>query len=51
MKDRDARDTQRTDAPLRPADDAEVLDTSDLTIEEAFNRALEIVERQLAAQT
>ena len=48
LKDRDARDTQRADAPLRPADDAEVLDTSDLTIEEAFNRALEIVERALA---
>ena len=50
LKDRDARDTQRADAPLRPADDAEVLDTSDLSIEEAFKSALDIVERQSAEQ-
>lgn len=48
LKERDERDTSRADAPLRPADDAQVLDTSALTIEEAFAEALKIVEGRLA---
>lgn len=39
MKARDARDSQRTVAPLRPAVDAFVLDTSALTADEAFAAA------------
>jgi cytidylate kinase len=33
--ERDARDMGRADAPLRPAEDAIVIDTTDLTIEQA----------------
>jgi CMP/dCMP kinase len=40
---RDARDSQRSIAPLRPADDAVRLDTSDLTVIEAVTSAIEIV--------
>ncbi len=42
---RDARDTGRAVAPLRPAADAHVLDTTSLDIEGAFKAALAIVER------
>jgi cytidylate kinase len=41
---RDARDAERTDAPMRAAADAETLDTTRLDIESAFARALAIVE-------
>lgn len=40
---RDARDSQRSAAPLRPADDAVRLDTSDLTVIEAVESAIAIV--------
>jgi cytidylate kinase len=40
---RDARDSQRAVAPLKPADDALLLDTSDLTIGQAVQRAIELV--------
>ena len=40
---RDARDAGRADAPLRAAPDAELLDTSDLTIDEVFAKALALV--------
>ena len=41
---RDARDTGRAAAPLRPADDAILLDTTYLAVEAAFAEALRIVE-------
>jgi cytidylate kinase len=41
---RDARDSGRAVAPLRPATDAVLLDTTDLDIEQAFDAALRIVE-------
>lgn len=44
---RDARDMGRADAPLRPAADAVILDTSDLSIDQAVTRALEIVAARL----
>jgi cytidylate kinase len=40
MKDRDARDESRATAPLVPADDALVLDTTTLSIEAALAAAL-----------
>lgn len=40
LKERDARDTERTTAPLKPAQDARVLDTSGLTIESAVDQIL-----------
>jgi CMP/dCMP kinase len=43
---RDERDSQRDAAPLRPAADARLLDTSRLGIEEAFEAALRIVEEK-----
>ncbi len=39
LRARDARDSARAAAPLRPAEDAQVLDTSELSIEEAVARA------------
>ena len=43
VRARDARDMQRADAPLRPADDALMLDTSTLSIEAALERAIAAV--------
>ena len=39
VRERDARDMGRADAPLRPADDAVMIDTTDLTIEQAVDLA------------
>ena len=44
VKERDARDMGRADAPLRPAEDAVMLDTSDLSIEAAVAAAVDAVE-------
>jgi cytidylate kinase len=43
VKARDERDMNRAEAPLKPAEDAVVIDTSDLAIEEAVARALQEV--------
>ncbi|EER60659.1 3-phosphoshikimate 1-carboxyvinyltransferase [Acidovorax delafieldii 2AN] len=40
LEARDARDTSRSVAPLKPAQDALVLDNSDLTIEQAVEKVL-----------
>ena len=40
LEARDARDTSRSVAPLKPAQDALVLDNSDLTIEQAVDQVL-----------
>lgn len=47
MKERDERDQARSVAPLRPAEDAYVLDTSDLDADAAFTRALAHVTESL----
>ena len=44
---RDKRDSERADAPLKPAQDAVTFDTSDLDIDAAFTRAAEIVQSAL----
>lgn len=44
VKERDARDRSRAAAPLVPADNAVLLDTSDLTIEAAVAQAVAIIE-------
>ncbi len=49
LRARDARDSSRDSAPLRPADDATVLDTSDLTVEDAVSKAVDAVRRALRA--
>ena len=42
VKKRDMQDMTRAIAPLKQADDAVLLDTSDLSIEEVVDRILEI---------
>ncbi|MFT4190214.1 MAG: bifunctional 3-phosphoshikimate 1-carboxyvinyltransferase/cytidylate kinase [Comamonas sp.] len=41
LEARDARDTQRSDAPLKPAREAILLDNSELTVEQSVSRVLE----------
>jgi len=41
---RDARDMERVEAPLKPAQDAVMIDTSDLSIEAAVAQAVAIIE-------
>lgn len=48
VRERDARDMGRADAPLRPAADAVMLDTSDLGIDAAVARANAVVADRLA---
>ncbi len=47
VRERDARDMGRADAPLRPAADAVLLDTSEMSIGEAVERAAAAVEAAL----
>lgn len=44
MRERDERDSLRRTAPLRPAADAVVLDTTELDAEGAFQAAMEIID-------
>ena len=44
---RDARDSERSAAPLRQAQDADLLDTSDMTIAAAVQRAIALVEARI----
>ena len=48
VRERDARDMDRADAPLRPADDAVLIDTSELGIDEAVAAAVAVVAARLA---
>ena len=41
LKERDARDTERAVAPLKPAEGAHLLDTSDMTIEQSVAQVLD----------
>ena len=47
ITERDERDRNRVVAPLKPADDAVIIDSSNMTIEEVFNKAMEIVKEKL----
>lgn len=49
LRERDARDMGRADAPLKPAADALVLDTSELSIEAAVEAACAAVAARLPA--
>ncbi|MBL4891027.1 MAG: (d)CMP kinase [Rhizobiaceae bacterium] len=42
---RDERDMGRKDSPLRPAEDAHLLDTSKMSIESAFQTAIDLIEK------
>ena len=48
---RDARDMGRASAPLRQAEDADLLDTSDLDIETAVRRAIALVDARLKSRS
>ncbi len=45
---RDARDQNRTTAPLKPAEDADLLDTTDLTIGDAIQQAIALVNAKIS---
>jgi len=51
IRERDARDSRRADAPLVPAADAFVLDTSDLDIDAAVAAAIRYVDRAVAKRS
>lgn len=48
IAERDQRDMNRADSPLRPAPDAHLLDTTDLSIEAAVEAACRIVDTVIA---
>ncbi|WP_444667253.1 (d)CMP kinase [Cereibacter changlensis] len=48
LTERDKRDSERKVAPLKPADDALLLDTTELTIEAAVNKAIEAIKTRQA---
>jgi cytidylate kinase len=45
VKERDARDMERAEAPLKPAADAVLIDTSNLAIEDAVAAAITAIDR------
>lgn len=47
LKARDARDAERSTAPLKRADDAALLDTTEMSMSEALAQAIAAVERAL----
>jgi CMP/dCMP kinase len=48
LRDRDKRDRNRADSPLKPAPDAVLLDSTQLTLEEVLRTAEAIVEQKMA---
>ena len=50
IRARDERDSSREAAPLRKADDADVLDTSELGVDEAIAEAIRLIEARLATR-
>jgi len=49
MQERDARDRSRAESPLRPAEDAVILDSTAMTLDQVLAAAEEIVRTHLAA--
>lgn len=47
IKARDRRDAERAASPMRPAPEAHLLDTSDLSIEAAFDAAVSIIDKAM----
>ncbi|MEM7730579.1 MAG: (d)CMP kinase [Pseudomonadota bacterium] len=50
LRERDHRDMNRAVAPLKPAADAHLLDTSDLSIDAAVSAAMSIIDGALSAK-
>ncbi len=44
VRERDEQDKSRTIAPLKPADDAHIIDTSHLDIDEVFSQIIQFIE-------
>lgn len=51
VKARDERDANRSTAPMKPAGDAVIFDTSALNIEEVFAKACEIIDAKINGET
>ncbi len=49
VRARDERDTNRAEAPLRPAEDAIMIDTSDMSIDAAVAAAISVIEARRSA--
>ena len=49
MKDRDYRDRNRAESPLKPASDAIILDSTSMTLEQVLSRSEQIVLSHLSA--
>ncbi len=47
VKERDARDSERSTAPLKPAEDAVVIDTSEMSVEQAVASAIALIKARL----
>jgi CMP/dCMP kinase len=48
IRNRDARDAGRDSAPMRRADDADLLDTTEMDIEAAFDAAVGLIKRKIS---
>lgn len=46
LNERDARDRQRTVAPLQPASDAVIIDTSELSVDEVINKIINLMKEK-----
>src|SRR5690348_6634890 len=51
LRARDERDRTRANSPLVPAGDAVLIDSTDLTLDQVIERAIEIIEEKLQART
>ncbi len=51
LTERDERDKNRAEAPLKIAQDAHLIDTTNLSIERAFDAAVKVIDAVLAAKT
>lgn len=49
LRERDARDSARATAPLKPADDAIVIDTSEMSIADAVAQVVDLIKQKMAA--
>ena len=48
LRDRDIIDSSRADSPLKMAEDAYEIDTSDITFDEQVNKILELIKEKVA---
>ncbi|WP_253447637.1 (d)CMP kinase [Natronospira proteinivora] len=50
IAERDQRDAERNASPLKPADDAVLIDTTEISIGEVFDRVMKLVEERIGAR-